>query len=386
VKIHSVTARGLRAALIACIALGTVGLAGCSGEVSAVDRAETRVSTQEKAVTQAEDQLADASASFCDASKTYVTALDRYGDVLNDTAPTVGDVREAGADLAAPRDDAFDGAEAAVKAQQALTSAQQELADAQAALERAKAEESGAPSDTGTTPTTTPQPTPTPLAPEATVDRVKQAESEFADAQGAITDQTTLADASEQFNSAAVALEFAWLRLFVDAGCVADDQAQQAQAAVSAYVTAVQQDLATAGYYDGAIDGVYGPQTVAAVEALQTASGLPVTGAVDNGTAAALQAELVALGGAAAQDAVATTAAVQQTLKLVGFWDGPVDGLWSPALTEAVQAFQTELGVEPTGSVDAVTISAFHEAIAQLQQPEEPSSTPSPSPSTSEEP
>ena len=47
---------------------------------------------------------------------------------------------------------------------------------------------------------------------------------------------------------------------------------------------------------------------------------------MDKATADALQAELVALGGAAAQESVATTAAVQQTLKLVGFWDGPVDG------------------------------------------------------------
>ncbi|MFF1635265.1 hypothetical protein [Leifsonia sp. NPDC058248] len=46
------------------------------------------------------------------------------------------------------------------------------------------------------------------------MDRVKQAESEFSAAEEKITDKTTLADASEQSNSAAVALEFAWLRLF----------------------------------------------------------------------------------------------------------------------------------------------------------------------------
>ena len=136
---------------------------------------------------------------------------------------------------------------------------------------------------------------------------------------------------------------------------------------MSAYTTALQQDLAAAGYYAGAVDGVYGPVTVAAVEDLQKASGLPVTGTVDKATAEALQAELVALGGAAAQESVAATAAVQQTLKLVGFWDGPVDGMWTPALTEAVQAFQVELGVEPTGTVDAATISAFEKAIAELQ-------------------
>ncbi len=110
---------------------------------------------------------------------------------------TVGDVRVAGADLAEPRDDAFDGAEAAVEAQQALVDAEKELAEARTALEVATAGSSSAPVETSST-----EPTSTPLAPAATVDRVTQAEEEFAAAQGAVTDQTTLTDASEQFNSA----------------------------------------------------------------------------------------------------------------------------------------------------------------------------------------
>ena len=175
----------------------------------------------------------------------------------------------------------------------------------------------------------------------------------------------------------------AWLRLFADAGCLSDEQALQAQAAVSAYTAALQQDLTAAGYYAGGVDGVYGPATVAAVEDLQNANGLAVTGTVDKATADALQTELLALGGAAAQESVATTAAIQQTLKLAGFWDGPVDGIWSDALTEAVQEFQTALGVEPTGSVDAATIAAFQEALSQLTQPE---SSPSPSPDSSQAP
>lgn len=368
-----------RLAGAACLAVIVVGLAGCAGEVSPVERAEARVASKEKALTEAQAQLTTASDAFCEAGSTYIAALDGYGDVLNETAPTVGDVREAGADLAEPREDAFDGAEAAVDAQQQVVTAERELIEAQAALEQARAGTSDAPSAPDAA-----QPSPSPLAPAATVERVAQAEAEFESAQGAITDDTPLADASEQFNSAVVALEFAWLRLFADAGCIPDDQAVQAQAAVSAYTTALQQDLADAGYYAGAIDGVYGPQTVAAVESLQQAHGLPVTGTVDNATADALQAELLALGGAAAQQSVATTAAIQQTLKLVGFWDGPVDGVWTPALTEAVTALQAELGVEPTGAVDAATVTAFRAAIEQLAQPESPD-TPSPEPSASDE-
>jgi hypothetical protein len=43
-------------------------------------------------------------------------------------------------------------------------------------------------------------------------------------------------------------------------------------------------------------------------------------------TDAALRADLQAKGGAEADQAMAATAAVQQTLKLAGYWSGPVDG------------------------------------------------------------
>lgn len=372
---------GLLATAVVSIVV-MAGFSGCTEGDSSVDRARAQVTAKEKAVAEAQAELDAASAEFCRGSEDYIDALDRYGDVLTSSAPTVGDVRVAGDDLAEPRDDAFDGAEAAVEAQQDLDVAEQELVEARAALTAAEAGPSGTP----TVAAPSAAPTSTPLAPASSVDRVKQADAEFDAMQAAITDETPLAEASEQFNSAVVALEMAWLRLFADAGCLTDDQQVQAEAAVSAYTLALQQDLATAGYYAGAVDGVSGPMTVQAVEDLQKAHGLPVTGTVDKATAAALQAELVALGGAAAQDSVASTAAVQQTLKLVGFWDGEVDGVWTDALTEAVQAFQTELGVEPTGTVDAATIAAFEHAIAELTEPEDepgPSATPTSPPAGS---
>ena len=212
-KIDTARVRKRRVASGIVAAVVAIGLAGCAGEVSSVDRAEAQVAAKEKALTGAQAEFVSASDAFCEASKTYVMALDRYGDVLNETAPTVGDVREAGADLSEPRDDAFDGAEEAVAAQQQVVTAEKELSEARAALERANAGTSSEP-----TVTDPPEPTVTPLAPAAAVDRVMQAESAFADAQGATTDDTPLADASEQFNSAVVALEFAWLRLFGEAG------------------------------------------------------------------------------------------------------------------------------------------------------------------------
>ena len=319
------------------------------------------MTSAQQALSDAQSNFTAKSAEFCKNSQSYITALDRYGDVLNQTEPTVGDVKDAGTDLQQPSADAISSAEAAVSAQQQLVAAEKDLADAKTELAAAKAATSGQ----STTPkTTTPATSVAPLAPSATVNRVKQDEADFTTAQKAITDQTPLTQASQQFNAAAVALEMSWLRLFADAGCLTDDQQKKAEAAAHDYTAAVQKSLADAGYYQGETDGVYGPATVDAVKALQKVHSLPVTGTVDKATAAGLQADLAAKGGQVAQDAVASTAAVQQTLKLAGFWNGPVDGNWTPALTEALKAFQTKLGVKPTGAVDAATIAALEHAIA----------------------
>jgi peptidoglycan hydrolase-like protein with peptidoglycan-binding domain len=351
-----------------------LALAGCGDDVgrSDLEAAEARVSAKEDALADAEADLADTSTAFCGASATYITALDRYGDLLVQTAPTVGDVEDAGTDLAQPKEEVVAAAEAATAAQEAVVDAEQELADAEAALVAVQSSGSPAPSTPAGTAT------PTPLAPVATVDRVQLAEAQFSTVQQGITDETPLAEASQQFNAAAVALQMSWLRLFSDAGCLTEDEAVQAEAAVRSYTTTLQQSLRDAAYYDGETDGVYGPTTVDAVQALQKANGLPVTGTVDKATAAALQADLAAKGGAVAAQAATSTAAVQQTLKLTGSWDGPVDGQWTPALTEALQDFQTELGVQPTGTVDAATVAALEKAIAEPQSDPSPSATSAP--------
>jgi peptidoglycan hydrolase-like protein with peptidoglycan-binding domain len=367
--------------VIASAAVAIFALAGCSSSGKAdanVKRAESKVSDTQKALADAQSESAAKNAAFCTSSESYINAIDRYGDVLHQTAPTVGDVKAAGTDLSQPRQDAISSAEAAVSAQQHVASAQKDLAEAEAALAGARATASG--KSTQVVPST--PASLAPLAPSATVNRVKQADAEFTTAQAGITDQTPLVQASQQFNAAAVALEMSWLRLFADAGCLTDSQQKQAEAAVRDYTTALQQALASAGYYQGTVDGVYGPSTVDAVQALQKAHGLPVTGTVDKATDAALQSDIQAKGGAAAQQALASTAAVQQTLKLAGFWTGPVDGQWTPALTDALKKFQTELGVKPTGTVDAATVAALEHAIAAAKQGASASAT-KPAPTTS---
>ena len=349
------------------VAVGTVLAAGamtaCGEDQSDLEVAQAAVADAQAAVSEMQTGFDEASSEFCADSEEYITAVDRYGGVFSEAAATVGDVKTAGADLEEPREAVESSAEAVVAAGDELAQAQQELAEAEAALVAAQAAETGASESPSTSSTTTTGP----LVPAQTVDRVERAEDDLAAASAGITDQTPLTQATAQFNAAAFALEVAWLRLFADAGCLTDDRLVEAQAAVRDYTVALQMSLQTAGYYDGEIDGVYGSLTVDAVEALQTANGLPVTGLVDRATAAALSTAVAAEGGAAAAQALAHTSAVQSTLKLAGYWTGPVDGQWTPELTEALQAFQTALGVPATGAVDAATLDALQQAIADAQ-------------------
>ena len=351
--------RGLAAAAVVVAVLATACGDDGGDEADPVAAAEARVSAAEESVSEAEDALDEATGAFCGDTSDYVTAVDRYGDVFDDTAPTVGDVTTAGDDLVEPREAAESSAESVVEAHDALVEAEQELAEAEVELAEARSDTS-APRESSTT--TTP-----PVASEATIDGVERAEEDLAAASEGITGQTPLTEAGAQFNAAAFALEVAWMRLFADAGCLTDDQEAEAVTAIAEYTTAVQTGLQTAGYYDGEIDGVYGPATADAVEALQADAELPVTGYVDRATAAALDGTLAAAGGEAATEAVAHTAAVQSTLKLAGYWTGPVDGTWSEELTEALTAFQTALGVTPSGEVDTATMRALEETIAAGQ-------------------
>jgi len=49
-------------------------------------------------------------------------------------------------------------------------------------------------------------------------------------------------------------------------------------------------------------------------------------------------------------------------------------------LTDALKAFQTELGIPATGTVDAATVAALQEAIAEAKSPPSSSTAPASSP------
>jgi murein L,D-transpeptidase YcbB/YkuD len=363
----------IRAVTIVCL-LG-LGLTACTrSSGSELEAAQTRVADAQKSVDDATTALEQANTAFCSETKDYVTAVDRYGKVFDEKAATVGDVTTLGSDLAQPRDSTTSAAQDVLDAHDALNAANLELADAQSALAVATASASGKPEKTPS-PTENP-PSSSPGVPSASVDRVRQAEADLEAASTSITDQTPLVQAGQTFTSAAFALEMAWLNLFADAGCLTDEKSKEVAAALRDYTSALQTDLKTAGYYTGKVDGVYGPQTEQAVEDLQKATGLPVTGLVDRATRAALDQAVAGKGQDAAAEDVIEATSVQTTLKLAGYWDGPVDGEWTPELTAALKQFQKALGVPPTGAVDAATLAALEATLAAKPPPSKP--TPSP--------
>jgi murein L,D-transpeptidase YcbB/YkuD len=321
--------------------------------------AEARVADAEDGVESAQSAYDEAGDQFCADTEGYVEALDRYGKLFSDEAATVGDVRTGGEDLIEPRDTVMASADSLIAAREELAAAQQELLDAQAALAEAIATASSIPTSSSAPATTTT----TTLVPAATIERVEAAEKDLERTARGINDDTPLAQATAEYNSAALALQIAWMRLLFDAGCLSDEQQAEAVAQVTAFTTNLQTTLTQLDYYDGPIDGVYGPATVDAVKRLQADSGLRETGFVDQATSRAIDALLEQQGLAE----MTFTATVQTVLTLTSFWTGPIDGQWTDELTNALMQFQTALGVPPTGVVDPATMAAFEDAVAAVR-------------------
>jgi peptidoglycan hydrolase-like protein with peptidoglycan-binding domain len=273
---------------------------------------------------------------FCADLSDYIDSIDAYGGLFQDVELTVGDVKTAADELATGRETVENSAE------QFRTAVEADPG-------------SGVTIDV--------------VEPES-IEAVQEAEEAFAAASD-IEDRTPLVDAGVEFSSAAYQLEVAWIRLFADAGCLDEDMQARAEAQqfVSEYVSGIQSDLATLGYYTGSIDGIYGPLTIQAVMTFQEDHDLPVTGLLDPPTQAVLADQL-------GTQTSAQVGALQAILISTGHYSGPVDGVWSEAVEESLIDFQEELGVPATGVVDAATLRAFEQALQEAgQEPEFPTTT-----------
>lgn len=142
-------------------------------------------------------------------------------------------------------------------------------------------------------------------------------------------------------------------------------------------VQMVQQRLRQFGVYSGSIDGQWGPDSVIALQRFQQQHGIQPTGQLNEGTVASLGLNLGMLVGGppapvtalapppapayAYQPAVSPrgVAAVQDRLRLLGYYHGNVDGVWGAETQQALQAFQQGHGLQPDAQLNPITISAL---------------------------
>lgn len=141
-----------------------------------------------------------------------------------------------------------------------------------------------------------------------------------------------------------------------------------------AAVTQVQERLRQAGSYSGRPDGVWGPDSQSALERFQQSRGLQVSGQLNQATAATLglgPSELLAAGptagpapgtpAALATDPLSQAAVrnIQNRLRAMNFYRGPVDGAWGAETQSAIERFQQGRGLQASGQVNPATAAGL---------------------------
>ena len=126
----------------------------------------------------------------------------------------------------------------------------------------------------------------------------------------------------------------------------------------TAFVAALQQQLQVLGFFNGDIDGIYGPVTIEAVMAFQRDAGITVDGEYGPETEDALVAALEA-------DADFVKE-LQESLGQLGLYTGPVDGDYGPGTKRAVTTLQEQcdLEPEPDGRFTPLTHVCLEQALA----------------------
>ncbi len=138
------------------------------------------------------------------------------------------------------------------------------------------------------------------------------------------------------------------------------------QGTVGSAVVDLQNRLSSAGYYNGAIDGVFGPQTEDAVLRLQRARGLTangiaeyqVTQALAGSSTTALDTSYNPSGRQLTiGDSGYDVEDLQRRLQALGYFNGTATGYFGTQTSDAVQRFQQDRRLPVTGIADSRTLS-----------------------------
>ena len=144
-------------------------------------------------------------------------------------------------------------------------------------------------------------------------------------------------------------------------------------------VEKLQQALKIKKYYTGVVDGKFGANTEAAVKAYQKANGLSQTGKADYATIKKLFgsvltttvsndpkmngitkiSQIVVPSTSKKGDSGKNVLALQQALKIKGYYKAPIDSKYGDKTMEAVKAFQKSKGLASDGIAGNATIKAL---------------------------
>lgn len=124
--------------------------------------------------------------------------------------------------------------------------------------------------------------------------------------------------------------------------------------AAAGLVAEAQKALSEAGYYRGAIDGLFGLGTRGAIEAFQRDRGLAVTGSVSEELLVALrEGGTREVTGAVAPTAADRLRALEEALNDIGYGPIEADGILDAATADAIRRFQLDNGLDLTGEPDS---------------------------------
>jgi len=167
--------------------------------------------------------------------------------------------------------------------------------------------------------------------------------------------------------------------------------ATQTAALTPDMVRAIQTNLNQRGYSVGAVDGIFGQSTQAALEHYQRDQNLAPTGQIDERT-------LVALGvvnqpgtqytptgkrhpqssSAAHSQKVSASMVrdIQTQLSSRGYDVGPIDGMWGSHTRQALMAFQRDQNMRASGRIDRNTLAALNSGTQTGQVQPRPANPP----------
>lgn len=126
----------------------------------------------------------------------------------------------------------------------------------------------------------------------------------------------------------------------------------------------IQRRLKDRGYYTGKLDGIFGPNTLWALNTYRTQRGLPSTLPVTAEDAVSLGVDLQSyndLSNRLADESFKKNVImrVQLTLQALGYYDGPTMGVMDPATRAALNSYRKAKGIKTSETLDVTTLNAL---------------------------